>query len=190
MKNSILLLLVLLSVSYYSLGQINSYQVVSSKEYADNTQTAYLEFDVKIDASFKEAITEEIMSNPLISNFSFYNKTDLSKCMFSADMSIDVETIVQMINDIVDNYIEAEGGRFINVWNDSTGQEVFFQIDGVISDLQRKQLAEVLMKDSLIKNAVINGSDCKIITLQKVSPEYIQIILDSFDVKINQSSFE
>lgn len=185
---SLFLLFLILSVACYSTGQINSYRVVSSKEYADNTKTFYLEFDVSIDASMKEIITQELISNPQINHFSFYNKADLSKCMFTSDMSVDADMVVQMINDIIENNID--GSRFVNVWTNSTGQELFFQIEGITSDLQRKQIAEVLMKDTHIVNAVLNGFDCKIIVKQEITPEYVQIILDKFNVVINPASIK
>ncbi len=187
MRNLFLLFLTL-SIAGYSTGQINSYRVVSSKEYADNTKTFYLEFDASIDASMKEIITQELISNPQINHFSFYNKADLSKCMFTSERSVDAEMVVQMINDIIDNNMNS--GRFVNVWTNSTGQELFFQIDGITSDLQRMQIAEVLMKDSQIENAVVNGFDCKIIVKQEITPEYVQIILDKLNVVINPASIK
>lgn len=186
----IFFLLFALQIAYFSFAQTNSYQVISSKEYPNNTKTSYIELDFKIGESNIDFITEEIISNPLISNFSFYNKSNSSKCMFTSDMSIETETIVQMIYDINETYYDNDNRKFIESWTNSTGMEYFFQIDGIINDLQRIQIAEALMKDKNITNAVINGSGCKILTSQDISPEYIEVILDKCEVGISETSIE
>jgi hypothetical protein len=189
MKKTILLLLIL-QAAFFCLAQTNSFQVVSSKVYENNTQTAYLNLNSKIDESMKEMITEEILSNPLISNFSFYNKSDMSKCMFTFDMSIDTETIVQMIYDIIEETSDVANGRFVENWTNSNEKGYYFIIDGITNDLQKNQIVEFLMKDQQITFAVINDSDCKIMTLQDITPEYVQTLLDNFDVTINPISIE
>jgi hypothetical protein len=175
-------------VSLFS--QVYSYTVTSSKEYPNNTRTSYIELDIKIDVSSKDFISQEILSNPLISNFSFYDKSDLSKCMFTYETSIDDITIVQMIYDFTDANNGGNDSRFSESWESENENEYFFQIDGINSDIQSKQIVEYLMKDQNIKNAVINSSGCKIITLQELTPEYIQKILDKFEVNISPESID
>jgi hypothetical protein len=185
-----LLVCAIITISYLSFGQIRYFEINSSKQYPDNTWTAYLELDTTIQNGMQEVITDGIILNPQVKNFSFYNKFDLSKCMFTADISIEAEDIIDMINEIVLDNVDYVSKTFVNVWISENKKEILFQIEDIASDLQRRQIEEVLMKDELIINAVVNGDDCKIITTGNFTPEYIQTTLDRFGVIISPASIK
>jgi hypothetical protein len=187
MKKTLLLILIL-SVACLSSGQIVTHEIVSSKEYPDNTWTAYLKLDLKIQQGMEDVVTEGILLDTRIKNFSFYNKSDLSKCMFTADKSVSSDMVVDLINEIVQDNFDYISSSFASVWTSDRGKEIYFRIDNIANDIQRKQIEEALLEDDLITNAVINGDDCKIMTTGNFTPEYLQSILDMFGVEINPLS--
>lgn len=189
MKRVLLLLFVCFS-SFVCFAQIVHFDIVSSKTYENNTRTFYLTLVGDYDKSLCDEISSELESYPEIQKFSFYDKTDLMKCMFTADLTFDAETIVQLINDIVVSGDNSNSLSFTSVWKNQAGYEIFFQIDDITSDLQRRQIEEVLMKDSKITNAVVNKDDCKIFSSEQLSPLYVQEILNKFSVEIRQSSIK
>jgi hypothetical protein len=184
------LLIVVSSLTVCAVAQIVSFDVVSSKTYDNNTSTYYLKLVGDFDKTMCEEIVSELESYPEIHKFSFYDKSNLMNCMFTAELSYDAEKIVQLINDMVENPGGGVSSGFVNVWENASGFEIFFQIDDIASDLQRRQIEEVLMKDTAILNAVVNLNDCKIIISQQLSPEYVQDILDKFGVKIRPNSIK
>jgi len=184
------ILAVLSSITIGIQAQIVDFEIVSSKTYENNTRTSYLKLVGDFDKTMCEEIVSELESYPEIHKFSFYDKSNLMNCMFTAELSYDAEKIVQLINDMVENPGGGVSSGFVNGWENASGFEIFFQIDDIASDLQRRQIEEVLMKDTLIRNAVIIGDDCKIITTGNFTPEYLQTILDSFGVEISSSSIK
>ena len=189
MKRVLFLLFVCFS-SYVCFAQIVHFDIVSSKTYENNTRTFYLTLVGDYDKSLCDEISSELESYPEIQKFSFYDKSDLMKCMFTADLAFDAEKIVQLINDMVVSGNNSNSLSFANIWKNQNGYEIFFQIDEIVSDLQRRQIEEVLMKDSRIMNAVVNMDDCKIISTELLSPLYIQDILNKFGIIIRQSSIK
>lgn len=189
MKKVLVLLFACVSFFWCS-AQIVHYDIVSSKTYENNTRTSYLTLVGDYDKTLCDEITSELESYPEIQKFAFYDKTNLMKCMFTAELSFDEEKIVQLINDIVDGGGNSGSLSFVNIWENTTGYEIFFQIDDITGDLQRRQIEEVLMKDPNITNAVVNSNDCKIFITELLSPDYIQAILDKFTVKIRPSSIK
>jgi hypothetical protein len=171
-------------------AQIVDFEIVSSKTYDNNTSTTYLTLVGDFDKTLCDEITSDLESYPEIQKFSFYDNTDLMRCMFTADLAFDAEKIVQLINDMVVSGNNSNSLSFANIWKNQNGYEIFFQIDEIVSDLQRRQIEEVLMKDSRIMNAVVNMDDCKIISTELLSPLYIQDILNKFGIIIRQSSIK
>jgi hypothetical protein len=110
--------------------------------------------------------------------------------MFTADKSVSSDMIIDMINEIAQDNFDYVSSTFVSVWISDSGKEIFFQIDNIANDLQRKQIEEALVKDDLITNAVINGDDCKIMTIGNFTPEYLQTILDRFGVEISSTSIK
>jgi hypothetical protein len=187
-RGFVLLFICLFAVSVSA--QIVDFEIVSSKTYDNNTSTTYLTLVGDFDKALCDEIVSDLESYPEIQKFSFYDKTNPMKCMFTADLSFDAEIIVQLLNDIVANSVYNESPGFVNVWTSDSGKEIFFRIENIANDIQRKQIEEALVKDDLITNAVINGDDCKIMTIGNFTPEYLQTILDRFGVELSSSSIK
>jgi hypothetical protein len=107
--------------------------------------------------------------------------------MFTSDLSINAEMIVQMINDIISNSLNMVYERFEKTRVVENGIEIDFRVVGVINEEIIKEIEMDLNSDELILSSYISGANtCKIIVSEEISPKYLQDILDKYSLKIHK----
>ncbi len=80
--------------------------IISEKEYPNNTKTCYVKLGQSIspdlDAIIKKYVSE---SDNRIITFSFFDKKDYSKLMFTSEISMTTDNIIEKINEAINQYI-------------------------------------------------------------------------------------
>jgi len=188
MKKAVLLTIIVLSVLGLQ-AQIRSFTIDGSKVYENNTRTSYLTLVGELDKDMADVIVKELGSNPDIQKFAFYDKSNLMKCMFTADKSVDEQQIVDLINEVFETYNSDFGSsrKFskIEVYPDNI--VVYFKVDGLadISDL--KSFVETLIGDSMIQSVeLFDDGLFKLKADANLTPEYINQKLSSYKSKIQE----
>ena len=95
-----LILFILLCFDTHS--QVKLENIISEKIYPDNTRTCYIEVGINT-FFYRENLTKEIENHPKVIRFSFFDNTNLSNCMFTADVSFTADSIVCLMNNIIAN---------------------------------------------------------------------------------------
>ena len=129
MKRIFLLTIIVLSVIGVH-AQIKSFEIAASKVYENNTRTSYLVLSGNIDEEYAQIIVKELESNEEIQKFSFYDSSDLMKCMFTSDKSVTEAMIVDMINDVFyHNSVEnrTSGNEFVKSYYENGQYMVSFK---------------------------------------------------------------
>jgi hypothetical protein len=97
MKKLTFLLIVLIgSTGLYS--QVSKIKTDAEKVYDNGTRTSYVTFSESVSRHKANLISVKLEAYPEIHRFSFYNTNDLTKCMFTADVSTTDEKILEYIN--------------------------------------------------------------------------------------------
>jgi len=100
----LLLAIVGVFIAYSVFSQISSYEIISSKEYENNTKTVYLNIVGDIESKSSEIIESKMESRYDIYRFAFYDKTNLNCFMFTSSIEVTESEIVESVNSIIRLY--------------------------------------------------------------------------------------
>ncbi len=187
MKKIFLMTITLLSVVYLN-AQVKSFDVISSKTYENNTRTSYIHLDADLDAETAIIIEKELEQHPDISRFSFYAKPNLSKCMFTTNISVDEQIVVDLMNDAIFTNTETttiakrdfRSRGFINNLH-VTSFALDFDID---SDLLQEIMTSFKENDLIIDVDYDSKSRFKISSNELIYPQYIEDLLLEWEIEI------
>lgn len=120
MKKTLLFLFyICLSMTLLS-QEVKVAYIISEKEYPNNTKTCYVKLGQSIspdlDTIIKKYVSE---SDNRIITFSFFDKKDYSKLMFTSEISMTTDNIIEKINEAINQYI-------IKINANSAGNDISF----------------------------------------------------------------
>lgn len=170
-----------------TMSQIESFKTDSYKEYSDGTRTEYLTLDTRISKNAVEFVKAEVLKNSLVSNFSFYDKADFSKVMFSSESGYTAENLIIAINAALE-ICEAEQPD-VNELDERGRYTATFQLKGVDNDTQVKNVYDLIKR--LGEYSEINIDQdmiCVIKSYQPVNLVEIQAVLNGVGVEIVKMS--
>lgn len=177
----------MLTISMFSYGQITSFKLISGKEYPNNTRTQYLQLDQTVDKDLHQIIKTELLNNPLITNFSFYDKSDYSMCMYSSDLSIDGDDIIVLINQVLESKTEIDKDANSKL-NKNETVYYFYQYKIInnrnVND-QKQIISNLIQNQSIVDAKINNNNILKIKSRQEMSLDEISQILSDFDFFIS-----
>ena len=161
------ILVILLLFGFIVSAQVSAYAVDASKSYDNNTKTVYLSLEGNYNETQARFVEIEILHNPEIRHFSFYDKSNSKKCMYNADISFDDTRILELINDLIEksNLAGQETGSpqayyaenqktiklFLNdVGNKSLIIDELYEISGIVSvDINNDNVCKIVMEKDL-----------------------------------------
>lgn len=112
--------------------------IISEKEYPDNTKTCYVKLGQSIspdlDTIIKNYVSE---SDNRIISFSFFDKKDYSKIMFRSETSVTAGTIIEKINEAINQYIS---NNSMNIQNDISAGTLIIEDQIVIPEKQKDRV--------------------------------------------------
>lgn len=112
--------------------------IISEKEYPDNTKTCYVKLGQSIspdlDTIIKNYVSE---SDNRIISFSFFDKKDYSKIMFRSETSVTAGTIIEKINEAINQYIS---NNSMNIQNDISAGTLIIEDQIVIPEKPKTEL--------------------------------------------------
>ncbi len=186
MRKSFFIMIAMLSVIYLN-AQVKSFNVISSKTYVNNTKTSYISLNANIDNETALIIEKEIEEHPDISKFSFYAKPIFTKCMFTTNTSLDEQMVIDLINDVINNYFDDNikqtfgNSSFINGY-----YKVEFRINESLNSETVKEIQLKFKNNELIYDVnYLGNSKFEIFTIIEIFPNDIKAMLDEWKMDIN-----
>ncbi len=184
MKNTVLLIIAV-TLSIMSYGQIKSFTLISGKEYPNNTRTQYLQLDQAVNQDYHIEIKGEILSHPLITNFSFYDKTDYSQIMFTSDISLNGNDIIDIMNQVIEkSSITSENTNSKVISTQDKYLFYKFNISDTLDEALKKQIISALLKDPSIVDVKISSQEMKIKTIREMTSDEIIILVSELDFEM------
>jgi hypothetical protein len=169
-------------------AQITSSKIVSKKSYEDQTQTSYLVLSGHFPSHLIDGLTQHIESHPDITKFSFYDINNINKIMFTADESIDLHLINDLINDFIRQFEDFDISHDLqNTAYFENNKAVKFFVGGIENDEHKNQIINNLLIEEIIISAEINDENiCKITMSKVISGELIRNIFESYGLSITE----
>ena len=185
MKKLYLFTITLLSVVYLS-AQVKDFTIVSSKTYENNTRTSYLTLDANLDDDTAILIEKELEQHPDISRFSFYAKPNLSKCMFTTNISLDEQMVVDLMNEITYNFDNtASIKKFKKTNYDGKIYAVAFKLEMPQNKDYIKDAVNLLNKDDKFTDInIIDDIHFELRSYEPINADYVISVFDEFGLKI------
>ncbi len=185
MKKLYLFTITLLSVVYLS-AQVKDFTIVSSKTYENNTRTSYLTLDANLDDDTAILIEKELEQHPDISRFSFYAKPNLSKCMFTTNISLDEQMVVDLMNEITYNFDNtASIKKFKKTNYDGKIYAVAFKLEMPQNKDYIKDAVNLLNKDNKFTDIdIIDDIHFELRSYEPINADYVISVFDEFGLKI------
>lgn len=184
------ILFIAIVVAVMAHGQIRSFSIDASKNYENNTYTSYITLQGEIDSDMAEIITAELKLNSDIQKFSFYDKSNLLKCMVTANQAISETMLVDMINDIFDNQSKillSEKREFLKSEVSNDVYKVSFLIDGLYNSELSNKICDDFKATSLFVDILItNESICELKSMVSIDFDLVEQIIISNGVTINK----
>jgi hypothetical protein len=182
-KNVLVLLFAFMCVMLNA--QILSYNLDSAKEYDNNTRTAYLTLIGTVPIELHPVIQREILANPNVLSFSFYDNTNPLKCMFSSESSVNEMQIVENINEIILNNSSSFMLNNSQIQVENLKEEVLkFTLTGSVEEAQRLHVVDVFSKYSWVKSVDINADNvCKMVLYKDANITEIERIFKELGVE-------
>lgn len=179
MKTTITIFFLIFIFGYNLNAQIKSFSVDGSKEYPNKTRTSYLTFSGYIAPDLAGIIATEMSKHPLILVFSFYDETDNLKCMYTSDLRLDDEKIVDLINSIIlKNNKELIVYEFPNTVYNGDTKFVKVEIQGLENEGAKKQVIDELLKyDQVVSVEINNDNYCSILMKNSMNALKVKDIL-------------
>lgn len=190
-----ILLVAIIALSAIGLqAQIKNYDVVASKTYENGTRTAYLEIEAELDHDLAVIITKELESNPDIHKFSFYAEPDFTKLMFTSNISVDEQMVVDLMNEVLfsdypsDQISERDfrNRGFINNLH-VTNFTLDFDVD---SDLAADIINVFKESDLIIDVDYFGKSEFRLTSDELVFPQDIENLLLEWEIKIKKEDIK
>lgn len=191
MKRIFLLTIIVLSVIGVH-AQIKSFEIAASKVYDNNTRTSYLVLSGDIDEEYAQIVAKELESNEGIQKFSFYDSSDLMKCMFTSDMSVTEAMVVDMINDVFyRNYVERQvsGKEFVKSYYENGQYMVSFKFTEIVNDDMQKEIYAGLKDTGIFTNITIeDNSYCELYSASPIEFDFVSGVIQEWEVEISEES--
>lgn len=167
-------------------AQIISYNVDSEKQYDNDIKTTYLSLTGSIDESIITDIEREIVNNPDITTFSFFQNGTEIKCMYTVNNSISDAEIIQMINDIYAAYLDSDNGLdFPNTVYSEYEKTVKFILSGILDEDHKQQIIEEISDNASVVAVEINPDNiCKLSVMTNVDKYMIQEMFGELNLEI------
>lgn len=186
MKNFLMsaFFLFVVSISY---GQVKSYTIDASKTYDDGTRTSYLTLEADLEADLIKVIEIELGNHPDIMKFSFFDKSDYRKCMFESSAKITEEMVIEMFNDVIDNYTPhtPKEREFSKSESGDSFKYVYFEVAGAMKESEIKEFVEVLVHDKQIMSVErFDDGAYKIKAFPDLTADYVNNLLAKYNAKI------
>lgn len=187
MKKNLLLFLFAF-LCYGMNAQVLSFTTDAIKEYEDNTRTSYLTLVGVVPAEIRPVIEIEIKSKPDVLNFSFYDNTNLMKCMFSSAISVDEKQIVEMINDVIEKYSLSNTNQEIQqIGYKEADYAVKFKVSGIKDAEHRQNLINHLnLNDNIISVDINIQNICKMVITKGTDISFIEKLFSELGLKISE----
>lgn len=193
MKRIFLLTIIVLSVIGVH-AQVKSFEIAASKVYDNNTRTSYLVLSVDIDEEYAQMIVKELESNEGIQKFSFYDSSDLTKCMFTSDKSVTEAMIVDMINDVFyQNSVETPTleGEFLKTYYENGQYMAGFKLTGIVNDDIKKEIYEGFYNTGIFTNIIIQDNlYCELYSASPIEFDFVSGIIRALGVEIAGESIK
>jgi len=186
MKKTILICTCILC-SFVINAQITSSKLISTKTYENQTQTSYLVLSGYIQEDFKEDLTKQIENHPDIKKFSFYDNTNIMKCMFTSNLSINENQIVDLINDIISEYsLQKIVDKNSMVEKSNSLYVLKFNILDIKNESQKQQILNSLTNNELVFSVDINSDNvCKLVLKEEIEIEFIVNIFEDLGLRVS-----
>ena len=190
MKNTVLLIIAV-TLSIMSYGQIKSFTLISGKEYPNNTRTQYLQLDQQINPSFHVAIKGKLLSNPLISNFSFYDNADYSQCMYTADLSINGDDIIAIMNKVILSNEEIVKDSETTSKQTTTENKYFFYNFNIENETNtiNEIIVSLARNPSVVDVKTSDNKSIKVKTIREMTISEFTEIIDNIDNQTLMTEF-
>jgi len=187
MKKTFILVFLFLS-AYIVDAQIVSYSVDASKSYDTNKKTIYLSLRGFYTDEAAIFIENEILQNPEIIQFSFYDQTNKKKCMYTADIALTEAEFVEMINDILENFgmgkLETDYPQTVYFENEKA---LKFEIVGVRDEAHRQRIIDELSdNENIISMEIGSGNVCKLVLKRNADMTLIEEYFNDLEVEISR----
>jgi len=190
-------LFILAALSLLTIGiqaQIDSYVVDASKVYENNTRTSYLTLYGNWDTKIAEIIQQEVIARPGVKEFSFYDASDLAKCMFISETSVDENAIVGIINEVIASF-ETEGENqdirvFGNSFYENEVYRVVFTLDGVQDHQVITEIYKAFKNDDDISDVNFNNDAWELFSPNQLSPCDIESLVKDWGLTISEESIK
>ncbi len=187
MKKLFFVTVAMLSVIYLS-AQVKSFSISSSKTYENNTRTSYLVLDADLYEELALIIEKDLERHPYISKFSFYAKPNLSKCMFTTNISIDEQIVVDLMNDAIHTNTETSQileRNFSNRGLINNLHSVRFTLDiDIDNDLLQELMSTFKESDIILDVDYIGKSQFEVTSNELIYPKNIEALLLEWEIKI------
>jgi len=193
MKKLFFVTVAMLSVIYLS-AQVKSFSISSSKTYDNNTRTSYLVLDADLDEELALIIEKDLERHPDISKFSFYAKPNLSKCMFTTNISIDEQIVVDLMNYAIHTNTETSQileRDFSNRGLINNLHAVRFTLDiDIDNDLLQELMSTFKESDIILDVDYIGKSQFEVTSNELIYPKNIEALLLEWEIKIVQEDIK
>jgi uncharacterized membrane protein len=168
-------------------AQVTSSNLISQKIYNDKNQTTYLELSGFIPEYAKEDLTKQIENHPDINKFSFYDNTNIMKCMFTSELSINKKQVVDLINDIISDYsLQKVVNNNSTLGQDNSLQVLKFNILNIKDESQKQQALNALMENDWVSSANINSDNvCKLVLMKEMQMEFIVKVFEDLGLNVS-----
>jgi hypothetical protein len=167
---------------------VKTLKVVSSKEYENNTRTTYLVLSEKVSQEYVDIITTEISAQKEVKLFSYYDKTDYSKCMFTVDKSLTESMVVDLINQVIEEHGEnsqRDERDFSNRGYINNYHITRFTLDTVVGEELLSEIVAILKESEIISDVEYKGnSQFEVTSLKLIYPIDVEYLLLELDIKI------
>ena len=184
----VVIIAVLLIIYFSTSAQVISFVTDSEKDYSDSTRTSYLTINGYIPDDARLIIEQEIISHPDVSNFSFYDNTNLMKCMFTSNASIDEKQIVEMINDIISDYSQLNPDQNIQQIVYRIDDNSFkFKISGIQNDeYKQKIIGELRLNEKVLSVDINLQNMCKMVVTKETDIQFVEKLFSELGLEITE----
>ena len=186
MKKTFLFFIIILSGIIIN-AQVTSSNLLSQKIYDNKSQTTYLELSGFIPEYAKGDLTEQIENHPDIEKFSFYDNTNIMKCMFTSELSMDEKQVVDLINDIISEYsLQKIVDKNSMVEKSNSLYVLKFNILDIKNESQKQQILNSLTNNELVFSVDINSDNvCKLVLKEEIEIEFIVNIFEDLGLRVS-----
>jgi hypothetical protein len=184
----VVIIAVLLIIYFSTSAQIISFVTDSEKDYSDSTRTSYLTINGYIPDDALRIIEQEVLSNPEVYHFSFYNLSNKQKCMITCNSNLSNDVIVEIINDILSTYgLLSSENDFRNTYYTLNDKTVKLRIIGISDELAKSSIVDAVLQNINVVSFEINPENIgKLVIKREVGKDEIFNLFNSLGLGVQE----